>query len=199
MTTTYTAFDGTEQLASGPLELVLASGKTRFDQAPGNVLLIFEDDTGRQVDFDFRGTTADVLSRYKPKRAGVGRPKLGVVAREVTLLPRHWAWLEQQPAGASGTIRRLVEQARKQSPDAERVQRVIEATGRFLTAVAGNLPGFEEAMRALYARDWPRFQEIGQDWPTDVRGHSKQLLETIIGAATGKSADPAAKSSPSGA
>ena len=134
---------------------VLSVLKSRFDHDAGTLFLTFEDHTGRQVDFDLRGTLADVRARYRPApaRVGPGRPKLGVIAREVSLLPRHWEWLEQQPNGASGAIRRLVDDARKRNPDEQQARSAIEAAGRFLSAMAGDLPGYEEASRALYARN----------------------------------------------
>lgn len=176
MANSYTAFDGPQQLASGALSDVLPALKQRFDADPGRTILVFEDHSGRQVDFDLRGSLEEVLARYRAKATGVGRPKLGVVSREVTLLPRHWEWLDAQPSGASATLRRLVEQARKQDPAAERLSEAIEATGRFLTAIAGDLPGFEEALRALYRQDWTGFDALIAPWPADVRNHAQRLI-----------------------
>src|ERR1700743_2428024 len=115
---THSAFIGTSLLASGSLGEILTALKSRFDQDRDALFLIFEDQTGKQVDFDLRGTLDEVLERYNPVpvRVGPGRPKLGVVAREVSLLPRHWDWLEQQPSGASAAIRKLVDEARKHNP-----------------------------------------------------------------------------------
>jgi hypothetical protein len=175
---TYTAFVGRSQLASGTRDEVLAALKTRFDWDPATLTLTFEDQTGRQVDFDLRGTLADVLTRYReaPARVGPGRPKLGVVAREVSLLPRHWEWLEQQSAGASAAIRRLIDEARKRDPGEQHIRLTIEAAGRFLSAMAGNLPGYEEASRALYARRREQFDDLIRDWPSDIRLHAQRLL-----------------------
>src|SRR5262245_42489355 len=152
---TYTAFVDTNLLASGTLDEVLAVLKPRFDDDAGTLFLTFDDQTGRQVDLDLRWTLADVRARYRPvpARVGPGRPKLGVIAREISLVPRHWEWLEQQPNGASGSIRRLVDDARKRNPGEQQARSAIEAAGRFLSAMAGNLPGYEEASRALYARN----------------------------------------------
>jgi hypothetical protein len=174
---TYTAFLGKQLLASGELSDVLPALKPHFDRDPGTLFLIFDDRTGRPVDFDLRGTLPEVLARYRPvpARSGPGRPKLGVVAREVSLLPRHWEWLEQQPTGASAAIRRLVDEARKQDPGEDRARSGIEAADRFLTAIAGNLPGYEEATRALYGRNQERFEELIRDWPRDIRMHAQRL------------------------
>jgi hypothetical protein len=175
---TYTAFIGTTLVASGPIDQVLTGVKPWFDRDQGLIILIFEDDTGQQVDFDLRGTVPELLARARPARvrAGPGRPKLGVVAREVSLLPRHWEWLEQQPNGASAAIRRLVDEARKRDPGAERARLAIEAASRFLSAMAGNLPGYEEATRALFGRNRERFDELIRDWPEDIRGHVQRLV-----------------------
>jgi hypothetical protein len=179
---TYTAFIGTRLLASGELDEVLPALKSRFDLDPGTLILTFEDRTGKQVDFDLRGTSADVLARYRlaPARVGPGRPKLGVVAREVSLLPRHWEWLEQQPSGASAAIRRLVDEARKRDPGEQRSRSSVEAAGRFLSAMAGNLPGYEEATRALYARNKERFDELVREWPRDIRLHAQRLIRAAL-------------------
>ncbi len=175
---TFTAFIGMDLLATGPLPQVLTAVKSSFDADPGATILIFEDQTGRQIDFDLRGALAAVLERAQPARprAGPGRPKLGVVAREVSLLPRHWEWLEEQPNGASAALRRLVEEARKREPGEQRARQSIEACGRFLTAMAGNLPNYEEATRALYARNRDRFNAHTHAWPQDIRHHANRLL-----------------------
>lgn len=128
-------------------------------------ILGFSDRTGSQIDFDLRGVMAD--------RTGPGRPKLGVVAREVTLLPRHWEWLREQPGGASGAIRRLIEEA-SGTPQAK-ARQARDAAGRFLTAIAGNLPGYEEATRALYSGDIEGFRERMENWPDDIRAHALHL------------------------
>jgi uncharacterized protein len=176
-TASYTAFLGATLLATGPLDRVLPAAKPSFDLDPGAPILMFEDSTGRQVDFDLRGSVADVLARaLPPKRTGPGRPRLGVVAREVSLLPRHWEWLEQQPNGASAALRRLVDEARKADPEEERTRSAIAAASRFLSSMAGNLPGYEEATRALFARDRARFEELTQAWPEDIGTHARRLI-----------------------
>ena len=146
--------------------------KTQLGDKPSDEsLLIFEDQTGSQVDFDLRGSIEDVLDRVAPKplRTGPGRPRLGVISREVSLLPRHWEWLETQRSGASATLRRLVDDARRQDTAGSDGRRAIEATGRVMTAIGGNLPGFEEAYRALYARDQGRLEQWVKEWPADLR------------------------------
>lgn len=178
----YSVFVGTVLLASGDLPAVLTAMKSRFDQDRGTLFLIFNDRTGKQVDFDLRGSLPEVLARYEPApvRVGPGRPKLGVIAREVSLLPRHWEWLEQQPSGASAAIRRLVEDARKRDPGEQQARLAIEAAGRFLSAMAGSFPGYEEASRALYARNRSRFTNLIKEWPRDIRLHTQRLVRGVF-------------------
>lgn len=185
---TYTAFIGFTLLASGSLQEVLTALKTMWDSGTTAPILVFEDQTGNQVDFDLRGALADVLARYRPvpARVGPGRPRLGVVAREVSLLPRHWEWLEQQPNGASAAIRRLVDEAKKRNPGEQQASAAVAAAARFLSAMAGNLPGYEEACRALYAREQERFAELIREWPGDVQRHAQRLA---VGPESGTAAD----------
>lgn len=178
---TFTVFVGTQRLVRGPLDEVLRKTKRRLDADPDLVFLIFEDSTARQVEFDFRGTEEEVVARATAGRDPVakarpGRPKLGVVSREVSLLPRHWEWLETQPQGISGTLRRLVDDARKQAPDADRARLARAAASRFMWVMAGDLPDFEEASRALFASDREKFQTLTGAWPKDIRDHLDSLL-----------------------
>ena len=114
--------------------------------------------------------------------ADVGRPgravlakALGVVAREVTLLPRHWEWLAHQPGGASVALRKLVEAARRDPGGKDRVRQAREAAYRFMSALAGNEAGFEEAARALFAGRRVDFETHVGRWPKDVREHAVRL------------------------
>ncbi len=179
---THTAFQGHRLLARGALHEVAIAVKRLTEADPTQSVLIFEDTTGQQVDLDLRGSEADVAARYKPQASphkaaeearGRGRPKLGVTAREVTLLPRHWEWLAAQPGGASVTLRRLVDEARRQDRDEGQAGR--NAAYGFMAAIAGNLPGFEEASRALFAQDRNRFEALIADWPEDIRHHALRL------------------------
>ena len=175
---TYAAFAGDQLLSTGPLTDVLAAVKLTQDGGETRSILIFNNQTGKEVDFDFRGSLDEVLARVKPKSVakGPGRPRLGVESREVTLLPRHWAWLQRQPSGASAALRRLVEEAsRIKNPD-EETRRARDAAYSFMSVMAGNRPGFEEAARALYAGDMAGFASITKAWPTDIRTHLSRLL-----------------------
>jgi hypothetical protein len=123
--------------------------------------------------------TADSPSSSEPR--GRGRPKLGVVAREVTLLPRHWEWLNAQPGGASVALRKLVDQARRANGDAERHRAARDAAYHFMSAMAGDLPGFEEGARALFAADRSGLAAAIAQWPRDIREEVLRLLEDASG------------------
>lgn len=179
----YTAFAGNQRIASGDKRTVLVQVKAHLDAAGAGSdrVLVFDDATGREVDFDFRGTADEVLERAEGgRRRGPGRPRLGVVSREISLLPRHWKWLQEQPNGSSAALRRLVDEARKREPDAARARRAREAAGKFMWALAGDLPGFEEASRALYAGDLERLRALARPWPEDVRAHALWLAEASV-------------------
>jgi hypothetical protein len=100
-----------------------------------------------------------------------------VVAREITLLPRHWEWLALQPGGASVAIRKLVDDARRGGEDKDRIRHGQDAAYRFMSAMAGNRPHFEEAIRALFTPNPQRFNELITGWPVDVRDHAAHLAE----------------------
>jgi hypothetical protein len=175
----YTAFAGHTRIASGRRDTLLTQLKRRLDEGGDHSFLIFEDQTGRQIDFDLAGSLDDVLARAAPvaPRPGPGRPRLGVVSREVSLLPRHWEWLEQQPNGLSAALRRLVDEARKREPDKESARLAREAAHRFMWAVAGDFPGFEEASRALFAGSRQRLEGLIRDWPADIRSYLLRLAD----------------------
>jgi uncharacterized protein len=182
----YSAFADAAHLVTGTLEEMLRKTKEYLDQQNPGQLLIFDNDTGEQVDYDFTGTVSQVLERAtgrEPKR-GPGRPKLGVVSREVSLLPRHWEWLDRQPQSASATIRRLVEAARKNGLGDADPRLRIEAAGRFMWAIAGNCENFEEASRALYAHNWDGLRQLTDGWPQDIREHLFWMLKSVVVPAT---------------
>ena len=145
------------------------------DKPQGHDLLVFDDATGRQLDVDLRVTGEEQPVEEPAGPRGRGRPRLGVIAREVTLLPSHWDWLNVQPGGASVALRKLVDAARRTSGDRDRVRAAQESTYRFISAIAGNLPQFEEATRALFAYDRRRFGELIAAWPEDVRDYAIRL------------------------
>jgi hypothetical protein len=178
-TTRCTAFNGPIRLASGPLHNVVLAVKRAAAHNATGPLLIYNDDDARVIDVDLRGSDAETVARLPQPEAeeprGRGRPKLGVTAREVTLLPRHWNWLATQPGGASVALRKLVEDARRASGGKDRLRHAQEAAYRFMSAMAGDLPGFEEATRALFANDRARFDECIASWPGDVREYTEKL------------------------
>jgi hypothetical protein len=184
MTETFTAFAGQQRLAAGPLSAIaLAVKRAEAETAP---ILIYADATGKAIDLDTRGSEAEVVARYAAapsepthEARGRGRPKLGVVAREVTLLPRHWEWLGSQQGGASVALRKLIDDARKREDgwaEAKRAQRrAQDAAYHFMSAMAGDLPHFEAAIRALYAGDRATLETQIAAWPIDIRNHALKL------------------------
>ena len=190
----YSAFAGAKRIASGALAEVARAVKEVIESGRADAILIFDNATSDTVELDFRGDLEEVLrkatiSRMAPPTVespapetprGPGRPKLGVIAKEVTLLPRHWDWLGLQPGGASVALRKLVEEARRANADRDRIRRAQEAAYRFMSAMAGNYPGFEEASRALFAGDQARFDALVEPWPVDVRDHAKALASVAL-------------------
>jgi hypothetical protein len=185
------AFIGDRLVAEGSLLEVALKVRTMPLKAEG--ILIFDAESGRQIDVDLSGSESDIKERFarlaraeahlvaelsdSPSRRGAGRPKLGVVAREVTLLPRHWEWLNDQPGGASVALRKLVDEARKTHVERDRVRHTQEAAYRFMSAKAGNFEGFEEATRALFRSDKESFLQLTESWPADVRCFSRKLAD----------------------
>ena len=170
---TYIAFEGDRRIGSGSLQRRCPRRAGGARSAAGRI----------DPDLRWRIQRAgrDRLSRLGRRRAGAtsvgagcrlrtkyraaaprgpGRPKLGVVAREITLLPRHWDWLAQQKGGASVAIRKLVDEARRVNEDGDRIRLAQEAAYRFMSAMAGNRPHYEEAIRALFAADSASFRKI---------------------------------------
>ena len=185
------AFIGHKLLKSGPLiEVVLAMkeevAKDKFAQ-----ILCFIDETGAMVDFDLSGTNEQVIAKLlknnpphtndaqetqikdAPKS---GRPKLGVIAREVTLLPRHWEWLSTQRGGASATLRRLVELAAKESVSNEARKNAQNSTYRFLQNIAGDFENYEEVLRAIFADNFEKVRKLMQNWPQDIQNYAQKLF-----------------------
>lgn len=167
----YTVFDGDRRIASGALEAVAPVVKRSIEGGAAGPVLIFSDDTGQSIDLDTRGSDGEVVAPHVDAPRGRGRPKLGVVPREVTLLPRHWEWLARQPGGASVALRKLVEEARRTHGGTDRRRRAQERAYHFMSAMAGDRPGFEEAARALFANERPRFEALVGPWPDDIRDH----------------------------
>jgi hypothetical protein len=192
LSTPCTAFAGSRRIASGSLidvalAIKAAEGGTR------DAVLTFNDISGAVIDLDLRGTTAEIVKRLIEhaelealaaktrddlscgSARSRGRPKLGVVGREVTLLPRHWDWLGKQPGGASQALRRLVDEARRAGGGHTEREAANERTYRFLSALAGDLPGYEDVIRALFAGQHEAFAERMATWPADVRNHALTL------------------------
>ena len=193
-----TAFAGTRQIATGGLNEVALKAQELVSRDPSASVLIFDNTTSHVIEVDLRGTPEDLgrrIAAVEPAPVpasdhassgegprGPGRPKLGVVAREVTLLPRHWEWLASQPGGASVALRKLVDEARKANQGKDRLRLARESAYRFISAMAGNEAGFEEAARALFAGDCERFAELVAPWPVDVGNHAKRLAAAVFAA-----------------
>ncbi|HEY1942498.1 MAG TPA: DUF2239 family protein [Roseiarcus sp.] len=183
------AFAGSRLIVAGPLRDVALTVRDALAAGTEGPVLAFDDASGAVIDLDLRGSDADILARLGADEAvaetrGRGRPKLGVVAREVTLLPRHWEWLAAQPGGASVALRRLVDEARRADGGASEGRRAKAAAFRFLSAMAGDLPGFEEALRAMFADDQAGFAERASPWPTDIRDYATRLAFNSARSAT---------------
>ncbi|MDQ0347834.1 DUF2239 family protein [Ancylobacter vacuolatus] len=223
-----TAFEGYRRLLAGPLIDVALAVKTATEGGSPSAILVFDDRTGRVVDLDLRGGTAEIVERlsrppqtfagrHRPpsnqlaepakdnaakddaakeegtEARGRGRPKLGVVAREVTLLPKQWDWLATQPGGASAVLRRLVDDARRNGGERQARRAAQEAAYHFMQAIAGDLPGYEEATRALFANDRPKLEHGIADWPHDIRAHALRLA---FGAPDGAMSESGRKETP---
>lgn len=189
---TFTTFLGHRRLASGSLAVNALAVKKASAKGANESALTFCDQTGALVEIDISGSEQDVLARLpeagmaleaSPPSAesseprGRGRPKLGVIAREVTLLPRHWEWLAAQPGGASVSLRKLVDEARKANLESDRQRMANERAYRFMAAMAGDMAGFEDASRALFANDTERFHQLTDSWPADLRDYLRALME----------------------
>lgn len=175
---TLTAFAAFKQVATGPRHDVLT--QLRAMNLPDVSIRVFNDQSGECIDFDLRpnAPTDEVLTPAAPDASAtrsVGRPKLGVVAREITLLPRHWDWLNRQPGGASVALRKLVDESRKANEGRDTARASREAAYRFMSNIASELVDFEEATRALFASNQQRFDALVQSWPDDVRAHLASL------------------------
>ncbi|MFT7129662.1 MAG: hypothetical protein ACI89U_001779 [Gammaproteobacteria bacterium] len=182
--TLYSAYEEYTLVSSGRLQHVAIDLKKRLETGGLLTTIVFDDTSSLVYDLDLSGSLDDVKNRYykedntandqtsKPK--GRGRPKLGVVGHEVTLLPRHWEWLKSQPGGPSVALRKLVEQARHDNKDVDQLRFAQNTISRFMSTIAGNLPGFEEANRALFANDKRRFEFEIDLWPEDIKLHIKK-------------------------
>lgn len=183
----YIAFQGTQKLAVG--DLFEVAKKTKSTMNPrAEEPLVFDVETSEQIEIDWRGNAETVVTRLREsipepnlKSPGPGRPRLGVISREISLLPRHWDWLALQPGGASATLRQLIEEAKKRNQGQDGVRIAQESTYKFMSILGGNLPHYEEALRALYAKKRSLFETLVAAWPKDVRDHTKKLALPVWG------------------
>ncbi len=187
------AFEHHRLLALGEPDGVIAAVQQRLAAQPEALPLVLDATTSERVELDWRAPAAQLLAQLPAAPAaddrdeapggdaprGPGRPKLGVTAREVTLLPRHWDWLARQPGGASVALRKLVQSAMREGGSAQAQRRATEAAYRFMSIVGGDLPQYEEVSRALFAGDLARVAALAADWPADVAAHLRTLLAQI--------------------
>jgi hypothetical protein len=194
----YTAFQGERHLMSGAIAKVGHAAKAAFDAVPELPLQIFDDSTGREIDLHLHGSATEVQRRLAmqfplpeeestedegettPTSRSRGRPKLGVIAREVTLLPRHWDWLNAQPGSASVALRKLIDEARQKYAARDRRLQAQNAAYHFMSAIAGDKVNFEEASRALFAHDQTCFNALISAWPQDIAAHCAKLAAPIF-------------------
>ena len=184
------AFSRHQRIALGGPRDVATRLKAFQDAQPEAPCLVLDAATSQPIEIDLRGSLAAILKRLPAPEAdaappgeaaepgqprGPGRPRLGVVAREVTLLPRHWDWLGTQPGGASVALRKLVELAQRANAESDRRRLAVESAYRFMHALAGDEPGFEDASRSLFAGDLKDLEARVARWPHDVRMHLLQL------------------------
>ena len=184
-TESFVCFAKSRRIAEGSLAQVAMAAWKWLHANPTEPTLTFDRKSGAVVDLNLSGTEADVARRYAAKSevlAKRGRPKLGVVAREITLLPRHWEWLSQQPGGASITLRRLVEAARKERFAEHADRDTVAAAYKFMSAAAGDLPNFEEASRALFSRQFGKLNDQVAAWPKDIRDELLRWLQPVTDA-----------------
>jgi hypothetical protein len=175
----FVVFSGDQRVGRGGLADAAAAAWRAQREAPQKPVLVFDCSSGAVTDLDLRGAEDEVRARHRSAPVAAarrGRPKLGVASREVTLLPRHWDWLACQPGGASATLRKLVDAARRSDAGATDARSRTEAAYRFMSAMAGDRPGFEDAARALFAGDWDRLARTVAAWPADIGSELSALL-----------------------
>lgn len=188
-------FEHHRRLARGEPVGVIAAVQQRLAEQPEALPLVLDAVTSERIELDWRAPAAQLLAQLPPAPApavddpdeapggdaprGPGRPRLGVTAREVTLLPRHWDWLSRQPGGASVALRKLVQSAMRDGGSAEAQRRATESAYRFMSIVCGDLPHYEEVSRALFAGDLARVDALAAPWPADVATHLRALLTQI--------------------
>lgn len=193
------AFAGAKRVAQGDLPTVARAIKEFLAREDAHAPFVFDLETSQPVELDLRGNTTTVVARARAQQEaidaaasaadeddgprGPGRPRLGVIGREVTLLKRHWDWLGEQPGGASAALRRLVDQARVTNAGRDRLRRAQDVAYRFASQMLGDQPDFEEATRALFAHDRDRFLLLSMPWPRDLRDHARDLAELAFTAA----------------
>lgn len=193
--TSFTSFNGCKRIAFGNLETNALAVKRAIESGSSCSILTFNDDTGCALVLDTRGTDAETLVRLNQEspsqevmesesvevdqssflQRGRGRKKLGVIAREITLLTRHRDWLLAQPGGVSVALRKLVEAAKKDTATSQVKRRSQERAYQFMSAMASYVTSLEESRRALFAGDFTKFLQLTAEWPSDVQDYALGL------------------------
>lgn len=188
----YTAFANIKKVAQGNILDVALKVKKILKTDAKTQVLIFDSITSQQIEIDFRGTSENLARRLdalvgktaptseEEKKIGPGRPRLGVISKEITLLPNHWEWLSSQPGGASVTLRRLVEEAKKKNYGKDLIRQAQESGYKFMTTMAGDLPNYEDALRALYSGEKKKFEKLIFAWPKDIKEHLLSLVQVCL-------------------
>lgn len=174
----YTAFRGDTRIITDSLfNVALALQK----QSEMNVL-VFNDQTGQQIDLDLSGSEDDLKQRYTEVEyvKKVGRPKLGVISREITLQQKHWNWLDQQSSSASAVIRKLIDKELNDPSSESNIMLAKQAIDHFMLAMLGNMPNYEEATRALYQGNKSHFLALIHNYPKDLKVYLELKAQTAF-------------------
>ncbi len=189
----YTGFLGSRLVASGDILSVAIKIKKSLRLEVKLQVFIFDDLTGDQAEVDFRGDLDQMKTRLQTqvdeqtiKKSGPGRPRLGVISKEITLLPEHWEWLAIQPGGASVTLRKLIEEAKKKNTQRDQIRQAQDRAYKVMMVLAGDRVGYEEALRALYQGNRQAFQSQIESWPSDIREYTLALAREAFAARPSK-------------
>ena len=181
---TFSAYGPTSCIGQGELTDVALAAHRFLRTHPDQSALILQDSTCQIIDLDLSGDEAllERKANHYPIRSQAPVPdSKDPITGEITLLPRHWQWLAEQGGNASATLRRLIDEARrdpKQKADNE-CRRRQQLTYRFCQALCGDFQGYEDALRALYAADKDSFKTHISTWPADFALRAEALAEPI--------------------
>tara|TARA_B100001013_G_scaffold338302_1_gene259147 strand:+ start:260 stop:835 length:576 start_codon:yes stop_codon:yes gene_type:complete len=180
MSSTYIAIHNKSLIAQGELPAVIREAQRQFPEAEP---CLYKLDNGKRVDIDWRGDAEEVIKRLPaalvPPAEKRGRPKLGVISKEVTLLPEHWEWLSVQRGGASTTLRRLIDSAMSSMTPAQE-RRIKQDQLYSMMRVFEDEAGFEAASRALYRLDEAAFSQAIGNWPEALQAIYQDKFHRLL-------------------